>query len=187
MNGSLVEVITEAAHRPRELLDHAAVGIAVVDAKHALQHLNDRMERHRTSERERVSLDPRRRRPELSAELMHQTRLADARLADEQDDLAMPGVRPFEALVEQAQLLLASDEATPSRLGCAHHQPYGWRRAGGVRERPELEASVQEPRGVGAGDHCPRRGPLQRGLEGPAHVVAGVGVQIDALAAAYEL
>src|SRR5439155_14391249 len=60
---------------------------------------------------------PRRLVPQEPAELVQQARRADARLAHDEHDLAVAGLRFFEALEEHAQLALAPDVRRQSALG----------------------------------------------------------------------
>ena len=135
-----------------------AFGIRVLDAEHAPQHVDHRMQRHRAAEGHRLALDPRGVPAEPPAQLLQQPRLADAGLADDQHDLALPAPREREALAEEAQLALAADEASPARLRAAGDLD-GAGLAAARRERKRLEAAGEEPAGGGARDHRAGRGP----------------------------
>lgn len=53
-----------------QLVDDHVLAIGVVDAAHAPDHLDDRVERHRASERQRLALHPGRAAAELAAQLV---------------------------------------------------------------------------------------------------------------------
>ncbi len=84
-----------------------------------------------------MSLLPGRRLSDPPAQLEEQPRLADARLADEEDDLALAGAGPLEGVEELAQLALAPHEGGEpavgldlqprARLARAHDLPRGHR------------------------------------------------------------
>ena len=76
-------------------------------------------------------------------ELEQQARLADARLAHDEHDLAVAGLRLFEALEEHAQLALAAD----------------------IGREPALGHDVQPRARRARGDHLPRRHRLRLALE----------------------
>jgi hypothetical protein len=66
---SLLHLGAQASERALDLLPHHALGIRVADAKGSPEHVDDRVQRHRVPEGERLSLDPRRVAGEPAVEL----------------------------------------------------------------------------------------------------------------------
>ena len=69
------------------------------------------MERDRPPERHGLPLDPRRVPADLTPELPEQAGLPDPGFAHDGDDLPPPGPGLLEALLEEPELRLASDES----------------------------------------------------------------------------
>src|SRR6185436_12853532 len=106
--------------------------IRVLDAEHAAQHVDHRMERHRPAERERLALDPRGVAAQAPAQLAQQPRFADPRLPDDRDDLPLPADGELEAVAQETQLALAADEAGAAGFCPTDDEPRA--RGGGAGE-----------------------------------------------------
>src|SRR2546427_11659793 len=76
--------------------DDPLFGVVILDTEVPLEHLDDREERDRLPERDTVALDPRHRVPDSPPELEEEPRLADARVAEDENGLpaAAPDLRP---------------------------------------------------------------------------------------------
>ena len=125
----------------RHLLADLARVIARLDLEVGPQELDERQKRRRLPVGDGAALDD---QPALDAvrvgELPEEPRLADAGLADDGHDLAVPGAGPLQGLAELLQLRVAPDEAGEApgggRLQPRAHGP-------GADDLEDLERGVQ--------------------------------------------
>ena len=100
-----------------DLGDDLRLGVLVLDAEVALEHLDDRQERRRLAERDAVALDPGGRLSETPAELEQEPGLSDARVADHEHRLAAPRPRLRPRALEGRQRVVAADERRQAARG----------------------------------------------------------------------
>src|SRR5437016_1098902 len=101
----------QPAHAGLELLDLVALGLALLQPEGRLEELDDDVEWQRGAVGQAVALDIREGRLEpLALELVEQSRLADAGLAHDRDDLAAAAPGPLAALAQKRELPGAPDQ-----------------------------------------------------------------------------
>jgi hypothetical protein len=144
-----------------------------------VQQIEQRPQRHRLPRRGAVRFEPGHRlgtQAELASKLAHQTRLADAALAADADDLPAAGLDLLEALDQQRQLAVASQKL--GRRSAGWRASYDCRRRTGRRRRLNSRNArrigVVECRAAFAAEVCP--GPAHRSALAAAHQRCAAGI-----------
>ena len=122
---------THAPHAVLDLGDDLWLAVELLDAEVASELVDEGQERDRLTERDALALEPGRvlagpdQRP---AELEKQSRLADASVAGDEDDLPAPRLCFTEALTENVQLTLPSHQRRepPLDRGVETRAPASW-------------------------------------------------------------
>ncbi len=121
---------TEARPCPRAGGD---LRLGIADREPAPEHLLERPDGE-SAVREALTLEPRGALPDGRPKLLEQARLTDARLADEEHDLALPGREVIGGAAQAVQLAVASDERRRLRRALVGEQ--------GARELARGDASL---------------------------------------------
>src|SRR5262249_50777281 len=140
--------------------------VGILDAADPAQHLDDRVERDSPAEGHRARLDPHGPIADQPPELAQEPRLADTRLAPDEEHLPRAGPHLLEALAEQPELTLSSDEAGTAdlALGVAH-EAVGWRALRLSAQRLQLEVPAERDGSGRADDDMARVGVRHQRLE----------------------
>src|SRR5262245_3111189 len=105
------EILVEPTDALLELGDHGGGAVVVLDTAGLPEHVDHGVKRSCAAKRYCLGLDPCRRLAQALPELLQEPRLPDAGLAHDHEHLSRTRASPLEALDEELQLTLPSDEA----------------------------------------------------------------------------
>src|SRR2546425_3852362 len=102
-----------------DLGDDLGLAVELLDPEVLAELVDQRQERDRLAEGDALPLEPRHGLApvgEPAAKLEEEARLADARVAGDEDDLAAPGLHLREALVQRRELARPPDQRREAAL-----------------------------------------------------------------------
>ena len=146
-------VVAEGRNGALQLCRRDLLTVTLVDPDPALEQVDERMKRRRPAEGQAMPFPPvgvARAGPEL----VEKARLADARLANDEDDLPVAAPRAGEGSLQRVELPLAADERGQPALGA------------GIQARPPLAGGFDDP------------GPDRLGLAAHRQLTDGSSVEV---------
>ncbi len=156
VRGGDPRVFAHLRHAALDLGGDHGLAVCLLHAELAPHEIDERMERHRSPEREAVPFLPRGGVADAMTQLAEQPGLADARIADDEHDLAVTIPRALERVEEQAELARAPDE----------------------RRQPPIGLHVQARPRLARGDDVPRRDRF--GLSPKVHLAERARLEVAA-------